>query len=1488
MVASAVYAEQSSIFEDPAHAYGPHGPTKTVPLWPLYYYKIYTSKGAYRKHILWPIFTRTVTPEQTVNQILSFQNKYPRTFSDHTYVLWPFVGFQSSPKFGHNNWIFPIMWQSNVKGYSQHNVIFPLYWYYKRNDGKTQVLNIALLNHNYWGPGYHNHLLLPIAWTKWGQKRGFNGYSHMLFPLFYANRDEELSEGNFGKNMRTLRERAFITLFYRWYHDKDAPEGLSQVNNVGLFPLSFYKKENYMYYANGNILRNKIFFLFPSFFSTRFKVVRPDDVPENFEQLANTPGTKILHRDADFYFPLYLRSYGYEITDAPHDLKNVEQIPTEHDYRWIFPYYSFYNKDPVRSLELQGLEIADDKPKDIFMPTRIQGNLDEYEKRTSGFPLLYHNTRKTWKNGMTKKLLVDQRFVYLFPYISRYAKNQNAEGRQSSVMILAGWGNADLKIPNYPGYSNKYSYLLPFYFKSRRHSVGATPYSLDDRENNSLWILPYYRSTKRIGKSIGQTDILFPLAYVSDEEHAKRNWWFGLLAGNFERQIPLQSKFDSEKYPVTIYEDEDPLDYTRKISFFLPFWYSKYNLNSAFWMLFPFYGKSQSMPKDDTITRTTTIPLALARFKTSENEDGSVEKRDFAAAYLYYKSSDSTAGNNDTTQSSYWHAFPFYAKTVKPGHTRVTASIPPVSFDHDTNPADNGRIDDSQTFASPHRWLPIFRSSQKKIGLPTSEPDFIFSSHWLFPFYSVTTSTSFDNTTEPDDGDNAQETNVTDTSVNDGSSQAEDDESQQENNDNTPKSHKIKNFASKTTIGGGLIYYNNQKDGVQKQVILSGIASTKSHDPLMFGSNSAFFGLYGQEIRSWKTRKRFSPFYSKTVNEDLTWESNILGGMFGTKETKDYRVSKIFFYPRVTPKTVLNELSDDEQFDKEKELRRQHLEYACQYAEMNYPEHAAVEFLLAEGEYDNDLQLLRIAADQFAILDPEKLEKLLQNIPAHLLARTPAFSPDTFITYYPEEVYAKAADLYHKILVTIETDGSTDSETDKRPKQDFSSTSLALALLCYKYEKYNQCFDILKQRYEKTESKLDGLDMLHFYEDYAINHLRLSRTKPHHALTKELREKFPGDPILEFFHAKQELSPFKDAYLEDVGIPLLLDVLELNGENIQRAPEERGQVLRMPPWPEPFNDVSPEGFPNLEQIQRATHHELAMCYQSKLKTVRPDVFGFIKLSSVYAPNSVYVKQIRKQQMSMTDEERRVQTAVLINNIMLHLSQGTKFEPFRKTLETKELYPCKRIQSMVLQALKKDYQTDLECNHFEPRKEHLAELDKILWQTSFDISFLRNWNVTFVKGIPSDKGKGPLAVEADPNGFVDIDYAFDGIDNCTVEATTQFHNYFPRKLTLHLGFDHTLSVELNGQCVFGPSSQHIARRDQESVVLDIPEGDIALKFIISDDKLNYGFFARFTDEKGMPFFFNDLHQLNCKVCGDQIENWTHAITPQLKALEKNAQ
>lgn len=1413
-IGGGVFAE-TSIFDDPVPKYEGHGPTKTVPLWPIYYYKIYTSKGASRKHILWPLYTRTVTPQQKVNQFLSFQNKYPLAFSKHTYVLWPMVGFQSDPEFGYNDWIFPILWQSKVKGAGRQNVVFPLWWYYKQEEADGQHLNILILNHNYWGTGYHNHFLFPIVWTKWARNRGYNGYSHLLFPLFYFNRDEELAEGKFGTNMHTVHERAFITLLYRWYHDKIAPEGLAQVEDIGIFPLSFRKRENYLYYANGNIIRNDIFFLFPAFSSVRHHVVKPTKAPENFQELAEDPGVKILNRNFDLYLPLYFHMDGYEITDAP-DLHDVKQIPTEYDFRWLLPYYSYFKREPVRSLSSQKVEIPDDIIQNIFMLSRNQNNLDTYTRRVRGVPLLYHQSRKLWTEGRTPKILVDQRSFYLFPFYTRYAKNKNAEGRESSFLLLTGWGNADLKIPEYVGYSQKYFYSFPFYLNSHRHSIGAVPYSLDDSEKNVFWLIPYYRLLTRRGKSIGRTDSVIPLFYHAKEEHTRRNWWIGIIAGKFERQIPLQSKFDSNKYPVTIYEDEDPNDFTRRISFLLPFWYAKYNLNSEYKMIFPFYGKSHSTPNDETVVKTKTFPLALGYFKTTSHADGSAQSKGFAAAGLYYKSSSVKPGADAPITSSYWHIFPFYAKTLKPNHKRTTSAIPPVSTDNTTIPLPNGNTIETNTMAVPHRWLPIYRQRHQSIRDVDNITNHVSSSSWLFPFYSFYA--------------NEQ----------DGS--------------------------SKTTVGCGLIYYNLISDSFQKQRVLSGAVSTKRTDYIGYGSKSAFFGLYGNTRTSWSRKKRFFPFYSKVETDDLYSEWNILGGLLGEQDSPTEHVSKYFYYSKHTTKeSPANLLLDDDLHDIAKIQKLRHRELAQMYAALNQPEQSAIEFLLAEGEYDDDVNLILLAAKQFAILDPDKLERLLKAVPPRLLAATPAFSPDTFITYFPDEVYAKAVELYNKALYL---------------GTDTSSTSLALALVYYKYKKYEQCFDILRQRYEKSQEKLDGLDLLHFYLNHAANNARFAHTKVHLKLTEELRERFPGDPIIEFLSAMQALSPVPKAYLDDVAIPLFKEVLELTDEYIIKSPGERHQILPLPSWPEPFQEVSPNGFPTYEQIIRATHNQLALCYLRKLQHLRTDVFGRIRNFSLYVPDTPEKKEQERREREMPMEEKQRLTTGYINNIMLHLSQGTDFEPFRKTFESESLYPCRSIQAQILLALKKDYLYDLKVNGFVPRKNQLLELNKILWKASFEISFLRNWKATLIQGGPSEKGNGPLDITANPDGFVDIDYAFGGIDNCTVEAVTNFHNYYPQKLTLHIGFDKTLAIEMNGQNVFGPVTRHIARRDQEAVQLDIPEGDISLKFIIKDDILNYGFFARFTNEQDIPFFFKDLHQIHCKLCGNQIENWIEAITPHL--------
>ncbi|MBR5839047.1 MAG: hypothetical protein IKZ84_10930, partial [Victivallales bacterium] len=227
-----------------------------------------------------------------------------------------------------------------------------------------------------------------------------------------------------------------------------------------------------------------------------------------------------------------------------------------------------------------------------------------------------------------------------------------------------------------------------------------------------------------------------------------------------------------------------------------------------------------SLPKDETATHSMTIPLALANFKKSENADGSVERRDFAGAGLYYNSSYSPPGSSETPQTSYWHAIPFYAKTVKPEHTRVTAAIPPISYDHGNSKDNNEIINDRRAIASPHRWFPLFKTYSQTICLADADPNYLLSGHWLFPFYSVKTSMTFDETEDTVTDDKPLEANDSDVAANDvkqdvetakteettaSADTIEKEETAETNQKETPQ-RPIKNYASKTTLGAGIVY----------------------------------------------------------------------------------------------------------------------------------------------------------------------------------------------------------------------------------------------------------------------------------------------------------------------------------------------------------------------------------------------------------------------------------------------------------------------------------------------------------------------------------------------------------------------------------------------------------------------------------------------------------------------------------------------------------
>lgn len=111
-------------------------------------------------------------------------------------------------------------------------------------------------------------------------------------------------------------------------------------------------------------------------------------------------------------------------------------------------------------------------------------------------------------------------------------------------------------------------------------------------------------------------------------------------------------------------------------------------------------------------------------------------------------------------------------------------------------------------------------------------------------------------------------------------------------------------------------------------------------------------------------------------------------------------------------------------------------------------------------------------------------------------------------------------------------------------------------------------------------------------------------------------------------------------------------------------------------------------------------------------------------------------------------------------------------------------------------------------------------------------------------------------------YVDLDAILGRPDDCTVTAECVVQSPDERKVVLRLGFDRTLTAELNGQVVFGPKSRKIAVRDEYKVPLVLKAGVNRLKLTVTDDTLAYGFFARLSSESGE--FMKDL----VITCGQQ--------------------
>jgi len=103
-----------------------------------------------------------------------------------------------------------------------------------------------------------------------------------------------------------------------------------------------------------------------------------------------------------------------------------------------------------------------------------------------------------------------------------------------------------------------------------------------------------------------------------------------------------------------------------------------------------------------------------------------------------------------------------------------------------------------------------------------------------------------------------------------------------------------------------------------------------------------------------------------------------------------------------------------------------------------------------------------------------------------------------------------------------------------------------------------------------------------------------------------------------------------------------------------------------------------------------------------------------------------------------------------------------------------------------------------------------------------------------------------------DGFVDFDQIFGGnLDWVTAYAWTKIISPDERQVQIRFGSDDHAKIWLNGQEVFAFDKDRPAAIDQDVIPVTLKVGENSLLIKVSDERVNWGFYLRFTDMNGVP-------------------------------------
>jgi tetratricopeptide (TPR) repeat protein len=182
------------------------------------------------------------------------------------------------------------------------------------------------------------------------------------------------------------------------------------------------------------------------------------------------------------------------------------------------------------------------------------------------------------------------------------------------------------------------------------------------------------------------------------------------------------------------------------------------------------------------------------------------------------------------------------------------------------------------------------------------------------------------------------------------------------------------------------------------------------------------------------------------------------------------------------------------------------------------------------------------------------------------------------------------------------------------------------------------------------------------------------------------------------------------------------------------------------------------------------------------------------------------------------------------------------DPARSTYDYDLTAVLQQLRGLYVDAWKKPeaYLAMVEAFAAKTCRHQQAAVEQTIESMRLEQQYVKTWHVTgTIGGAKVDRQYAGGFFER----YVDLDKILGKPDRCTVTAECVIRSPTERQAVLRLGFDHTLTAELNGQTILGQISRKIPVRDEFPVPITLKAGENRLRLTVTDDTLAYGFFAR---------------------------------------------